>query len=93
MHGSAFVLAVAVLAVSGCAMTPPNPGPPGSPRTEACVATSEQEIASLFDRWNNSLQTGDPHKVVANYAPQSVLLATVSSRPRITPEDKEDYFH
>jgi hypothetical protein len=29
------------------------------------VATSEQEIASLFDRWNNSLQTGDPHKVVA----------------------------
>lgn len=38
-------------------------------------------------------QTGDPHKVVANYAPQSVLLATVSSRPRITPEDKEDYFH
>jgi uncharacterized protein (TIGR02246 family) len=93
MHGSALVLAVAALAVSGCAMTPPSSGPPGSPRTEACVATSEQEIASLFDRWNNSLQTGDPHKVVANYAPQSVLLATVSSRPRITPEDKEDYFH
>jgi len=93
MHGSAFVLAVAALTVSGCAMTPPSPGPLGSPRTEACVATSEQEIASLFDRWNNSLQTGDPHKVVANYAPQSVLLATVSSRPRLTPEDKEDYFH
>lgn len=92
MHGSVFVLAVAALAVSGCAMTPPSPGPPGSPRTEACVATSEQEIASLFDRWNNSLQTGDPHKVVANYAPKSVLLATVSSRPRLTPEDKEDYF-
>jgi uncharacterized protein (TIGR02246 family) len=58
------------------------------------VATSEQEIASLFDRWNNSLQTGgDPHKVVANYAPKSVLLAKVSSRPRLTPEDKEDDFH
>lgn len=56
------------------------------------MATSKQEIACLFDRWNNSLQTGDPHKVVANYAPKSVLLATVSSRPRLTPEDKEDYF-
>lgn len=30
--------------------------------TEVCQATSEQEISALFDRWNLSLQTGDPHK-------------------------------
>ncbi|MBM4138005.1 MAG: hypothetical protein FJ244_00765 [Nitrospira sp.] len=28
-----------------------------------------------------------------NYATKSVLLATVSSKPRFTPSEKEDYFH
>ena len=63
-----------------------------STRTEVCKATSEQEIAALFDRWNQSLQTGDPHKVVANYAEKSVLLPTVSNTPRLNPAQKEDYF-
>lgn len=49
-----------------------------SARTETCKATSDKEIASLFDRWNASLQTGDPQKVVANYATKSVLLPTLS---------------
>jgi len=46
----------------------------------------------LFDRWNASLQSGDPKKVVANYAPKSILLPTVSNTPRLTPAEKEDYF-
>jgi uncharacterized protein (TIGR02246 family) len=62
-------------------------------RTETCRVTSEQEIAGLFDRWNQSLQTGDPHKVVANYAERSILLPTVSNKPRLTAAEKEDYFH
>ncbi|WP_372239805.1 SgcJ/EcaC family oxidoreductase [Pseudomonas sp. SCB32] len=68
---------------------------PGSDtaRSEVCRATSEQEISALFDRWNRSLQTGDPHMVVANYAERSVLLATVSNKPRVTAAEKEDYFH
>jgi uncharacterized protein (TIGR02246 family) len=57
-----------------------------------CKATNQQEIASLFDRWNQSLQTGDPHQVVANYAERSILLPTVSNKPRLTPSEKEDYF-
>ncbi|MDH4328658.1 MAG: hypothetical protein OEV77_09055 [Nitrospira sp.] len=61
--------------------------------SEICVAASEEDIAALFDRWNASLQTGDPRKVSANYAPKSLLLPTVSSRPRVTALDKEDYFH
>jgi len=61
-------------------------------RSETCHATTEKEVASLFDRWNGSLQTGDPKKVVANYAKSSVLLATVSNTPRMTPDQKEDYF-
>jgi uncharacterized protein (TIGR02246 family) len=61
-------------------------------RTETCHATSEKQIAGLFDRWNASLQSGDPKKVVANYAPKSILLPTVSNTPRLTPAEKEDYF-
>jgi hypothetical protein len=61
-------------------------------RTDTCKAASEKEIASLFDRWNESLKTGDPHKVVANYAERSILLPTVSNKPRLTPAEKEDYF-
>ena len=61
-------------------------------RSEACHPIKEKEVAALFDRWNASLQTGDPHQVVANYAEKSVLLPTVSNKPRVTPEEKEDYF-
>ena len=61
-------------------------------RTESCHAANKQEIASLFDRWNNSLKTGDPKKVVANYATKSILLPTVSNQPRLTPAEREDYF-
>jgi uncharacterized protein (TIGR02246 family) len=57
-----------------------------------CRRASEQEIIALFDRWNASLKTGDPHQVVANYAARSILLPTVSNGPRLTPADKEDYF-
>src|SRR5918993_895094 len=61
-------------------------------RSESCHAASEQQIAALFDRWNDTLKTGDPKKVVANYATKSILLPTVSNKPRLTPAEKEDYF-
>ena len=80
------------LVVTGCATNTVNTSQSPA-RTETCKATTEKEIASLFDRWNQSLQTGDPHKVVANYAERSILLPTASNRPRLTPAEKEDYFH
>ena len=62
-------------------------------RTETCRASNEQEIAALFERWNRSLQSGDAHAVVANYAEHSILLPTLSNKPRATAAEKEDYFH
>lgn len=59
---------------------------------EECDMPLKAEIAALFDRWNASLRTGDPRKVVANYAPNSILLPTVSNRARFTIAEKEDYF-
>lgn len=86
----AHVFVVAVLLV-GCA-THQVSHPTQATTTEMCKATSEAEIASLFDRWNQSLLTGDLKKVVANYAERSILLPTFSNKPRLTVAEKEDYF-
>lgn len=86
--------ALAVCAVlAGCASSGGTQSASQAATTESCKATSEQEIAALFDRWNQSLLSGDPHQVVANYAERSILLPTVSNKPRLTAEEKEDYFH
>jgi uncharacterized protein (TIGR02246 family) len=78
---SLLILASSVLAVQGAVA-----------KSEVCHAVNEKEIAALFDRWNASLQTGEPKKVVANYAAKSILLPTVSNKPRLTAAEKEDYF-
>lgn len=64
----------------------------GVARTETCQAIDDAGVAALFDRWNASLQTGDPRKVVANYADRSVLLPTLSNVPRLSTAAKVDYF-
>lgn len=78
------------IALAGCAATHSGPA---ATHAQNCQPANEQEIAALFDRWNASLLTGDPKKVVANYASRSLLLPTVSNRPRQTAAEKEDYFH
>ncbi len=73
-----------------------EPAEPAAPadtlRVADCNPPFKSEIAALFDRWNASLRTGDPKKVVAHYAPGSVLLPTVSNRARFTVAEKEAYF-
>ncbi len=53
--------------------------------------SSKKEIASLFDRWNTSLKSGDPDQVVKNYAKNSILLGTLSNKPRLTVAEKDIY--
>lgn len=65
---------------------------PARSYTETCRDTSRAEIESLFERWNNALKSGDPRQVVATYAPNSILLPTLSNEPRLTPEAKMEYF-
>ena len=85
-------IALLASALAGCAMNQGTQGNAQGAPAASCKATSEQEIAALFDRWNQSLQTGDPRKVAANYAERSILLATVSNKPRLTVAEREDYF-
>ena len=60
--------------------------------TQTCATVDEKQIAGLFDRWNASLKTLDPSRVVANYATDAVLLATVQNQPRLTQDDRLNYF-
>ena len=60
--------------------------------TMTCTKTSAQDIAALFDRWNAALATLDPDKVVALYAPDAVLLPTISNKPRTNHQEIRDYF-
>lgn len=50
------------------------------------------QIMSLFDAWNNALQTGDPKKVAELYETNGILLPTVSNQVRHNHEEVEDYF-
>lgn len=60
--------------------------------TATCAPTNEAEIAKLFDRWNTSLATLSPQEVAKNYSDDSVLLATLSDKPRLTQAERIDYF-
>ncbi|MCO7226642.1 SgcJ/EcaC family oxidoreductase [Pleionea sp. CnH1-48] len=53
---------------------------------------TDNEIISLFDDWNQALQTGDPQKVVALYDENAILLPTISNQVRRTQEERADYF-
>ena len=90
MKRRAAVAALAAFAFAGCASGPDHGD--GSPPVERCHRTSERDIAALFDRWNASLQTGDPEKVADNYAEDAILLPTVSDRPRVTRAGRVEYF-
>ncbi|WCR57871.1 SgcJ/EcaC family oxidoreductase [Wolbachia endosymbiont of Ctenocephalides felis wCfeJ] len=61
-------------------------------RSQNCVKASDQDIEALFDRWNDSLKTGDAYKVNANYTDDALLLPTLSSDPRVTSTQRVDYF-
>ena len=52
----------------------------------------QQQIAALFKDWNAALATGDPQKVADLYAPDAVLLPTVSNKVRHNRAEIVDYF-
>lgn len=59
---------------------------------QQCHTLDEAQSRSLFDQWNASLQTGDPAAVARMYSDDAVLLPTVSKVPRLTTEERIDYF-
>ncbi len=53
----------------------------------------EKEILAAFEKWNDTLQTGDAQKVAALYDEKDgILLPTVSPKVRHNREEIADYF-
>jgi uncharacterized protein (TIGR02246 family) len=87
------IVAIALVLWVGLVLPAPAlAGTAGTAPLGACVATTEKDIAQLFDDWNQALQTGDPDAVVATYAQDALLLPTMSNMPRDTPSEIRDYF-
>ncbi len=78
-----FIAAIAALFIPAAAY---------AENTQACATVSKEQVAGLFDRWNESLQTKNPEEVVKNYADDAVLLPTVSNKPRTNHKEIADYF-
>lgn len=53
---------------------------------------SEDIFAALFGEWNRALQSGDPEQVTALYAPDAILLPTLSNEIRHNHAEIKDYF-
>src|SRR5262245_10364821 len=63
----------------------------GYPQT-GTGASAKEEIAELFGKWNEALRTGKAEEVVKLYAPEAVLLPTVSNEVRHNHTEMKDYF-
>jgi uncharacterized protein (TIGR02246 family) len=90
MKRVSFFIFLLLLFPGACAHGPAGKGT--DMYTEYCKGITTDEVSQLFERWNKALSTGDPVKVVALYAEDSLLLPTVSNKPRRTVNEKEDYF-
>ena len=82
--GAAGLTGVTALLV-GCSSAPAQ-----SATAEAAPTT--EQVKALFADWNNALATGDAQKVADRYAPNAVLLPTVSNQVRSTRAEIVDYF-
>jgi uncharacterized protein (TIGR02246 family) len=87
--GAIGLAGVAALAV-GCSSAPAATSAPAA--NAASQKPTEAEVKALFNDWNASLATGDPQKVADKYAPNAVLLPTLSNNVRSTRAEIVDYF-
>ncbi|MER7928409.1 MULTISPECIES: SgcJ/EcaC family oxidoreductase [unclassified Streptomyces] len=87
---AAVVTVTTVLALGTVGTVAATAGPERGGHQDAKPA--KKQIAALFDGWNRALRTGDPEQVAARYAPDAVLLPTVSNKIRTDHAEIVDYF-
>ncbi|HGA2315804.1 TPA: DUF4440 domain-containing protein [Pseudomonas putida] len=58
----------------------------------SCQHATQSQALALFEQWNDSLKGGDPQQVARLYQDNALLLPTVSKIPRLTWEERVDYF-
>lgn len=64
----------------------------GKPHAMQCAPVTQAAVEQQFDAFNAAWATKSPDAVTALFAPDAVLLPTVSDTPRTTPAGVRDYF-
>ncbi|MEV8435998.1 SgcJ/EcaC family oxidoreductase [Actinosynnema sp. NPDC051121] len=64
----------------------------GKEQQTAAAQPTTSEVQALFGGWNRALATGDPQQVADLYAPNGVLLPTLSDNVRSDRAEIVDYF-
>jgi uncharacterized protein (TIGR02246 family) len=83
-----FLLASA--AVLAAAPAAAQSGAPG--KNQRCAPVTTAAVERQFALFNQAWASKNPDRVTALFAPDAVLLATVSNQPRTTPAAVRDYF-
>lgn len=60
--------------------------------SQQCAAVTPAQVEAQFERFNAAWATRNPDEVTALFAPDAVLLATVSNTPRVDQAGIRDYF-
>lgn len=62
--------------------------------THVALATTEEDVQKAYYQWTNVIETakGNPQPVLALYAPNSILLATLAPEPLTTRAAMSQYF-
>ncbi|WP_202971138.1 SgcJ/EcaC family oxidoreductase [Saccharothrix sp. ALI-22-I] len=89
---AAGALALTLTACGGAGAQPSTPAANSAPNAVSVVQPNNKEIETLFDNWNKALATLDPQKVADLYAPDAVLLPTLSNNVRSDRAEIVDYF-
>lgn len=90
-------LGAALIAGAGACATSPAARPTAAQQAAVPAVSKPDQpitrmIGRLFTEWNAALATGDPRKVADRYAPDAVLLPTVSNQVRTDRAGIVDYF-
>ncbi|MFE0752902.1 SgcJ/EcaC family oxidoreductase [Inquilinus sp. NPDC058860] len=85
-------LALSLLSLQSAFAAQPAAAAQSAAEATRCEPITEAEVAGLFDRWNASLATLKAEAVAANYAEDAILLPTLSNTPRLTREQRIEYF-
>jgi uncharacterized protein (TIGR02246 family) len=64
----------------------------GPSKSQRCAPVTQAAVERQFDMFNQAWATKNPDKVTALFAPDAVLLPTVSNQPRTTSAGVRDYF-
>lgn len=68
------------------------PASANAPATTTCAQVSDEQIAKLFDKWNEAAKSRKADAVASNYFADAVLLATVQNKPATNMAEITAYF-